>query len=373
MKIEGKKLNIAVIIRNFDENSGGAERYCVEVTRRLSDLHCVHVFSQNIKSKANNVTFHNIKRGIKKPRFLNRILFSYRTKRAISKSIKFDIIHAHDLVSHANVYTIHTPCFKEKTNNSSLIHKFLISPREATYLYYEKKVFSKKNQIISVSELLTQNIVKNYPDISTPTIAYPGININLKKFIDYSYLKQYHIPKNKFIVLFVGNGFIRKGLNFIVEALEILDDKDIFLFVAGDGNQKDIEFRKKTVKNNSIFLGKVENIEQIYLESNVLVHPSTGDTFGMVVLEAMSYSLPVIVTSKEFCGISETLRDDEALFLDNPTNSEKIANLLSRLKNNKKFSKQIENKAKDYAKKMSWELTTLSTLSAYEEYLTFKK
>jgi hypothetical protein len=40
-----KRLKIAVLVRRF-VTTGGMERYCVEVTRRLAREHDVHVFAQ---------------------------------------------------------------------------------------------------------------------------------------------------------------------------------------------------------------------------------------------------------------------------------------------------------------------------------------
>ncbi len=51
-----KKLRIAVLIRNYSASGGGAERYCVELTNRLSNIHEVHVFSQH---KLLSIKYHN--------------------------------------------------------------------------------------------------------------------------------------------------------------------------------------------------------------------------------------------------------------------------------------------------------------------------
>ena len=55
-----KKLRIAVLIRNYSASGGGAERYCVELTNRLSKIHEVHVFSQHNSELSESITFHQI-------------------------------------------------------------------------------------------------------------------------------------------------------------------------------------------------------------------------------------------------------------------------------------------------------------------------
>ena len=43
-------MKIAVLIRNYKRSAGGAERYFVELTERLSANHDVHVFTQNYEN-----------------------------------------------------------------------------------------------------------------------------------------------------------------------------------------------------------------------------------------------------------------------------------------------------------------------------------
>ena len=49
-------MKIAVLIRNYRRSAGGAERYCVELTERLSVNHDVHVFSQNYEDNPPSTT-----------------------------------------------------------------------------------------------------------------------------------------------------------------------------------------------------------------------------------------------------------------------------------------------------------------------------
>ena len=136
-----ERLKIAVLIRNYNASGGGAERYCVELTERLAKIHEVHVFSQYISEKSDNIVFHKIPQFFKRPRYLNQILFSWLTNQATQD--KFDIIHSHDTVAHANIYTLHVPCFKTKWTKAKGIKNVLrwlntlLSPRKITYLWLE--------------------------------------------------------------------------------------------------------------------------------------------------------------------------------------------------------------------------------------------
>src|SRR4030066_1438280 len=135
-----KRLKIAILVRNFIK-TGGMERYCVEVTRRLALRHDVHVFAQEWRWDGDEkITFHRIPKFLTKPSFLNLLLFSYFTHKKIDNS--FDIIHSHERVTHFDALTVHCPCFRTYiTDEESPLKRMLIwlaialSPRKMAYLW----------------------------------------------------------------------------------------------------------------------------------------------------------------------------------------------------------------------------------------------
>jgi UDP-glucose:(heptosyl)LPS alpha-1,3-glucosyltransferase len=71
------------------------------------------------------------------------------------------------------------------------------------------------------------------------------------------------------------------------------------------------------------FLGMVSHMSEIYASADILLHPTLEDTFGMVVLEAMSHGLPVVVSSSEYCGIAADLQHGlNAFILADPKDAE---------------------------------------------------
>jgi len=329
------RLKVAVLIRNFNSSGGGAERYCVELTNRLSKIHEVHVFSQHNSEHSDNISFHKIPQWFKKPRFVNQLLFSWLTRRATQN--KFDIVHSHDMATHANIYTLHVPCVRTKWTQTKGIKKILrwantiLSPRKIAYLWLEHKEMQAlpNRHFISVSEYLSRNILESYPRLDGHmTIAHPGIEIQSYSGREITKLRQqfrgsHNIPISAFVLLFVAHGFKRKGLPAIIKALEYLDNKNIHIIVAGNGKPEKVKIYSSIVKTNTHFIGSVENMSELYPVADTLIHPTLGDTYGMVVLEAMSHKLPVIVSSSEYCGFSEHLSNKEAIILGNPRNSKR--------------------------------------------------
>jgi UDP-glucose:(heptosyl)LPS alpha-1,3-glucosyltransferase len=376
-----KKLKIAVLIRNYSTSGGGAERYCVELTNRLSKIHEVHVFSQHNSESSESITFHQIPQWFKKPRYINQLLFSYLTKRATEGG--FDIVHSHDMATHANIYTLHVPCVRTKWTQSKGIKKILrwantlLSPRKMAYLWLENKEMQvlPNRHFISVSEYLSRNILESYPRLNNHiTIAHPGIKIQttndrtivkLRK----NFREKYNIPTSALVLLFVAHGFKRKGLPAIIKALEILNNKDIHIVVAGSGNPKDIQINSPTVQKNTHFIGVIKNMSKLYPVADTLIHPTLGDTYGMVVLEAMSHKLPVIVSSAKYCGFSEYLDSNEAIILNNPTDSQEISMSIQTLNNQLELRNKISESGFKKSQEINWENTTNKTFDAYKKIL----
>ena len=374
-----KKLRIAVLIRNYSASGGGAERYCVELTNRLSNIHEVHVFSQHNSESSESITFHQIPQWLKKPRYINQLLFSYLTKRATEG--RFDIVHSHDMATHANIYTLHVPCVRTKWAQAKGLKKILrwantlLSPRKMAYLWLENKEMQvlPNRHFISVSEYLSRNILESYPRLNDHiTIAHPGIEIQTTDGETISGLRKnfrekYNIPTSAFVLLFVAHGFKRKGLPAIIKALEILNNKNIHIIVAGSGNPKDIQINSPAVQDNTHFIGVVNNMSELYPVADTLIHPTLGDTYGMVVLEAMSHKLPVIVSSVNYCGFSEHLDNEEAVILNNPTDPQEISMSIQTLNNQLEFRNKISKNGFKKSKQISWNKTLTCTLNSYKE------
>ena len=378
--MSNKRLKIAVLIRNYSASSGGAERYCVELTKRLAEIYDTHVFCQENSEQSTSITFHQIPQWFQRPRFLNQLLFSWLTKRATKG--KFDIIHSHDMVTHANIYTLHVPCVRTKWTETKGIKKILrwlntlLSPRKIAYLWLENiemKTFRYRH-LISVSEYLSRNILMNYPKTSgNITIAHPGINSHLNNKNSCNTLKEkLKLNSKNFLFLFVGNDLVKKGLPTIIQALSFLDNNNIHIAIAGTGLRTKIEIPTKLI-NNIHFLGVVKEMHDLYNNVDALIHPTLVDTYGMAILEAMSAKLPVIVSNELYCGFAEHLNHEQALILNNPQDEVELSEKINLVYSNTELRESIAKKGFEKSQSINWENTLEKTLLAYNIILKNKE
>jgi len=370
MKIENsKKINVAILIRNFDKSIGGAEKYCVELSEKLAQIYNVHVFSQNIKERSVNIHFHRIPLVFSKPRFLNQIFFSIYTKLILKD--EFDIVHSHDIITHANIYTLHVTPFKNINRYSQF---FTFSPRILSYLLIERKMmkFAENKRLVCVSEYLAKKIKTVYPETERMIrVSLPGIH---QKSISYekknkSLKVKLGLKNDDFLFVFVGNSFKRKGLQSVIDAFERLDDKSLHIAVVGSGDPNSIDFNLIEIKKNFHFLGVQKNMDDIYKDCDAIIHPTYGDTFGMAVLEAMSHKLPVIVSGSKYCGLSEKISHNEAIVIKNPSDIDELKKAIKKISKDSELRNNLSKKSFQKSQTLSWENTLKSTVEIYNEFL----
>lgn len=380
-----KKLKVAISVRRFI-TTGGAERYAVEVTRRLALIHEVHVFAQEWTLEGNeNIRFHKIPKYFNSPRFINTLVFDFFTSRYVDAS--FDVIHSHERIRKFDVLTIHCPCFKTfLTRKKNKVGKWLaylstaISPRKLAYLWLEKKQFTLNEQRVwlAVSHNVKANVQENYalPDESF-RIVYPGVSADFNR----NHLANrttarlnLGVAENELALLFVGTEFKRKGLDALLQAVALARPAPFKLLVAGGGDSHSytIIADQLGIKDQVIFLGLVSDIERIYVLADIFVLPTLSDPFGMSILEAMASGVATITSCAIYNGCAEIICNGEALLLEHPQNPQEIADALSRLIDDD-YRHDLAERGQKLAHQITWASTAKQTQAAYQAVMQTKQ
>jgi glycosyltransferase involved in cell wall biosynthesis len=145
----------------------------------------------------------------------------------------------------------------------------------------------------------------------------------------------------RFQVLFVGRLVERKGVTHLIEAVRRLPaDLEARLVVIGDGPERqslEAQTRAAGLEGRVEIRGRVSDaaLREAYGASDVLVLPSIldarGDTegLGVVLLEAMSYGVPVVAS--DIGGITDIVENEKSGLLIPPAEPEPLARALERL------------------------------------------
>jgi glycosyltransferase involved in cell wall biosynthesis len=198
-----------------------------------------------------------------------------------------------------------------------------------------KKVF-KNAEVILLSEYLYPDI-KKYVSRDRVHICPNGIPEQMDQKVQHAKVKK----GDPVQLLFLSNLIESKGVFVLLEACGILKKKGITFecaIVGGEGGITSKQLNKKInelgLEENVFYLGKKynEDKKRIFLASDIFVFPTFYETFGLVNLEAMQASLPVISTPEG--GIPDVVLDRETGYLAPQKNAEALAQYLEHLINN---------------------------------------
>jgi len=175
-----------------------------------------------------------------------------------------------------------------------------------------------------------------------------------------------------FRVLFVGTVYLRKGVQYLLEAMQLLRKsigaKEAELVLVGVITPEMRPFMRQFAGTfRSYSHVSPEELHRLYMNAEVFVLPSLEDGWGMVVTEAMSCGLPVIVT--ENTGAKDIVRDGQDGFIVPIRNSEALYNKLLFLYEHESLRKSMGESAREGVKSSSWESYGQQVVDVYSKVL----
>ncbi len=163
-------------------------------------------------------------------------------------------------------------------------------------------------------------------------------------------------------VLYVGRVSVEKNLPLLARIFR--SRRDARLVVVGDG-----PFRSRMEREapNAKFTGFVTGLElsRAYASSDLFAFPSETDTFGNVVLEAMSSGLPVVVTDK--MGPRELVDHGSNGFI--ASNDREFERYLDRLIKDKELRRSMGARSRTMALERTWDAVFGSLFDSYREVI----
>ena len=293
--------------------------------------------------------------------------------RSLLEREQFDIIHIHEPFALAlplmvlrasktiNIGTFHT--YRGQRMARDVIGRL--------YVRYLSRRYSKKlNGRIAVSKPAMDFISRFFP--SEYEIIPNGINPDV--FTDDTPpIKRYQ--DGKINIVFVSRLERRKGLAWLLKAYADLrlEHPDLLrLIIVGPG-KLDEECSQIISEHNlhdiEIVGGVPENEKrQYYQTADIFCAPATGgESFGMILLEAMSAGKPIVAT--RIAGYSSVLSHGLEGFLVPPKNSNKLAAAISELVRNPALRVQMGARGRVTVQQYRWEKVTQRVIDLYKNAL----
>ncbi len=185
------------------------------------------------------------------------------------------------------------------------------------------------------------------------------------------FLEQHHIASP--YALYVGNALPHKNLSVLVRAFGLLKnragcDEIRLVFAGGFGAYKQALQALATdlgVQDNIIFTGYVEEeiLKQLYMMATCFVFPSKYEGFGLPLLEAMQFDLPVIA-ARSSC--LPEIAGDAAAYAD-PDDAGEWAEQIERVMLDEELRRQMIVSGQKRCSGFSWELCAQETVDVYRQ------
>lgn len=201
-------------------------------------------------------------------------------------------------------------------------------------------------------------------------VIYRGVEI--EKIINIepdSNLKEKY--KNDIIISFTGRLIDGKGVSDLIEAVSLLEAKNIKCFIVGDGPQrKNLERKTRHLKieDRIVFFGskKIEEVIAILKISDIFVNPSYSEGLPTSVIEAALCQKAIIAT--DVGGTKEIIIDQKNGFLIKPHNIESLRKKLYILAENQELREELGKNAYIGVKeKFNWENSILKYLNIFDK------
>lgn len=372
-----RRLRVAVLNRHFGARFGGAERYSVALVEQLASRHDIHVFAQEIEHDFPGVSYHRVSRPFPKPRWVNQLWFAASTWWLTRKG--YDVVHSHENTWRGQVQTVHVRPFRVGVfHGRSPLRRalkwleILLSPRLISYWLLEATRFRPQpgRSIVASSESVRDEVQNGYPHTATMlSVIPPGVSMPKGERDQPGQRRRLGLPPDARLALFVGNDYEKKGLPALLRALSELPE----LHLAVVGNARHIPAFSQRAESLGLaervhFLGSLSDVGPAYEAADLLIHPTTEDTYAMVVLEALAHGLPVVVSAAAYCGIAADLHDgQDALIIADPRDPAQITARVRKILDDPALAAALGAAGRHFAAACGW-----AAIAARQEAIYFE-
>ena len=244
----------------------------------------------------------------------------------------YDIVHAHWLIPQGIMQSFFKKPYIVTGHGGDVA---LLNKGIARKL--KVRCLKRAEHVTVVSEHLKKKVQELVPE-TQPSVISMGVNVS--QFGRQYRVTDYFGQGDKKVVLFVGRLAEKKGVTYLLGAMEQID---AMLVVVGDGPlREELEIQGKRINEREL--------KKIYASSDVFVCPSItamdGDVegFGLVMLEAMASGLPIVASNSG--GIVQLIEDGvNGLLCEEKSIWQLIDNICSLL-SNEDFYQQIAKNGK---------------------------
>jgi UDP-glucose:(heptosyl)LPS alpha-1,3-glucosyltransferase len=358
-------MRISLITRRFDPHGGGTERDLIITAECLRSAgHEVAIFAGELRGASEDLRVRQVG-GIALGRTAGLLSFAYGAPAAARRGgadliISFARTIGTDVMRSGG--SAHVSYLRAARQWRSALQwgAMLTSPYHRAQMFIERRGFASPHlkAAIAVSNLVRGDLIREFHLAAEKVVTlYNGVD--LKRFTPAGDESARHeiraaldITDGAPLVAFVGNGFGRKGLRFLIEAWPKVARGAHLLVVGSDQKSRWYQraARRRGVGARVHFIGAMPDVAEMFHGVDAVALPSLFEPFGNVVIEAMASGLPVLSSAQS--GASELLPEAMQRFVvHDPTNSNEIASRMNALID---ADGELRTAARATAERYSW-------------------
>ena len=287
-------------IPSIDKSSGGVGAYMQLLAKDLGKLVDLHVVTHRSKDELviENAQLH----------YIDHSILSYfsieREFKKLLDEIKPDVFHANCCWDPFSSLT--TKWAKQEGYPCVYTPHGMLEPWILARHHWSKKVPAL--MLYQRNALKIADCLHATAESEKLNIAKLGYNPNIvvvPNCVDISDIKIKDNWQKKRKILFLSRIHIKKGIEFLIQAVADLKEKmsQYEVIIAGQGDDSYIDSLKQMARNLGIekninFIGGVyaDKKWQVFQEADAFVLPTFSENFGIVVAEALASGTPVITT-----------------------------------------------------------------------------
>lgn len=290
----------------------------------------------------------------------------------------FDLVQSYERIPGVDIYHavdgVHAEWLHQRRRVQGALGKFGVAanPHHRAVLRLEAGMYASPNlkAVICISELVKRNVIERYGvDAGKCHVVYG--DIDTEKF--HPGLRDEHctamrtklgIPADAPVAIFVGSGFVRKGVAAFLQVLAKLDNAHGIVV----GHDKALpRFRRLAAQlglgKRVTFTGGTSDVRPYYSVADVYFMPTLYEPFGLVYGEAMACGLPAIVSTQ--AGAADWIREGDNGFVVDPLDLDAMAAALRKAL----ADPAMGSRARDTVVPYSREATAANYLALYRQLL----
>lgn len=381
------------VVSPFVDKRHGTERCVAEQIERLALDYDIHLFSSRVEDvDLSRITWHRVPE-LPGPH-LTKYLFWFSANRwyrwraergsrqafALVYSPGINCLDADAILVH-HVFADHRERLRDQLRLRS--HGFLAWPRLIhRRLWYglisqlERLIYPRQGvTLAAISQSVTADLEQRFlPRGSVATIYYGvdpvAFNPSARLRERNRARRELGIRDEEFLVLLIGNDWVKKGLPCLIASLAMLDDLPVSALIVGSDQPEPYlnQARQLGVRNRLRFTGVASDVLKFYAAADVCAAPSLYDPFGLPVLEAMACGLPTIASRA--MGASEVVTCGESgLILNDPHDATALAAMIRRLFDSPDLRNRLGKQAAATARSFSWDANAAAVSQLFERIL----